>query len=382
MMSTREKETFLVAGGAGFIGVNFVKYLLAHRYARVLVLDALTYAGNASSLAEEMENGRIEFFKADIADYDTVESILRNERPQYIVNFAAETHVDRSVDNPRPFIDTNVVGAYTMLECARRMRDEEVRQGVVPSLKKFVQISTDEVYGDLSIDFDQPVCGRYGHESFIETTPLRPSSPYSASKTSADVLALSYYRTFGFPVVVTRCSNNYGPYQFPEKLIPLMINNLLENRELPVYGRGLNVRDWIYVDDHCRGVLAAALDGKPGEVYNFGGLSEKRNIDIVKLLIKMVAEAVGNNPEYRALAVAPDSITEELITYVGDRPGHDLRYAIDPTKAGRELGWKPEVSFEEGMAATVAWYLANRDWVKSIVEGSYRDYYKKMYSDR
>jgi dTDP-glucose 4,6-dehydratase len=382
MMSTREKETFLVAGGAGFIGVNFVKYLLAHRSARVLVLDALTYAGNASSLAEEMENGSIDFFRADIADYDAVESILRNERPQYIVNFAAETHVDRSVDDPRPFIDTNVVGAYTMLECARRMRDEEVRQGVVPSLKKFVQISTDEVYGDLSIDFDQPVCGRYGHESFKETTPLRPSSPYSASKTSADVLALSYYRTFGFPVVVTRCSNNYGPYQFPEKLIPLMINNLLENRELPVYGRGLNVRDWIYVDDHCRGVLAAALDGKPGEVYNFGGLSEKRNIDIVKLLIKMVAEAVGNNPEYRALAVAPDSITEELITYVGDRPGHDLRYAIDPTKAGRELGWKPEVSFEEGMAATVAWYLANRDWVKSIVEGSYRDYYKKMYSDR
>ncbi|MBJ2160802.1 MAG: dTDP-glucose 4,6-dehydratase [Muribaculaceae bacterium] len=381
-MSTREKETFLVAGGAGFIGVNFVKYLLAHRSARVLVLDALTYAGNASSLAEEMENGSIDFFRADIADYDAVESILRNERPQYIVNFAAETHVDRSVDDPRPFIDTNVVGAYTMLECARRMRDEEVRQGVVPSLKKFVQISTDEVYGDLSIDFDQPVCGRYGHESFKETTPLRPSSPYSASKTSADVLALSYYRTFGFPVVVTRCSNNYGPYQFPEKLIPLMINNLLENRELPVYGRGLNVRDWIYVDDHCRGVLAAALDGKPGEVYNFGGLSEKRNIDIVKLLIKMVAEAVGNNPEYRALAVAPDSITEELITYVGDRPGHDLRYAIDPAKARRELGWKPEVSFEEGMAATVAWYLANRDWVKSIVEGSYRDYYKKMYSDR
>lgn len=382
MMSTREKETFLVAGGAGFIGVNFVKYLLAHRSARVLVLDALTYAGNDSSLAEEMENGSIDFFRADIADYDAVESILRNERPQYIVNFAAETHVDRSVDDPRPFIDTNVVGAYTMLECARRMRDEEVRQGVVPSLKKFVQISTDEVYGDLSIDFDQPVCGRYGHESFKETTPLRPSSPYSASKTSADVLALSYYRTFGFPVVVTRCSNNYGPYQFPEKLIPLMINNLLENRELPVYGRGLNVRDWIYVDDHCRGVLAAALDGKPGEVYNFGGLSEKRNIDIVKLLIKMVAEAVGNNPEYRALAVAPDSITEELITYVGDRPGHDLRYAIDPAKARRELGWKPEVSFEEGMAATVAWYLANRDWVKSIVEGSYRDYYKKMYSDR
>jgi len=379
---SREKETFLVAGGAGFIGVNFVKYLLAHRSARVLVLDALTYAGNASSLAEEMENGSIDFFRADIADYDAVESILRNERPQYIVNFAAETHVDRSVDDPRPFIDTNVVGAYTMLECARRMRDEEVRQGVVPSLKKFVQISTDEVYGDLSIDFDQPVCGRYGHESFKETTPLRPSSPYSASKTSADVLALSYYRTFGFPVVVTRCSNNYGPYQFPEKLIPLMINNLLENRELPVYGRGLNVRDWIYVDDHCRGVLAAALDGKPGEVYNFGGLSEKRNIDIVKLLIKMVAEAVGNNPEYRALAVAPDSITEELITYVGDRPGHDLRYAIDPAKARRELGWKPEVSFEEGMAATVAWYLANRDWVKSIVEGSYRDYYKKMYSDR
>ncbi len=338
------------------------------------VVDALTYAGNRANLdgvvAPDM------FTVADIADGAAMDALIAGFDPHYVVNFAAESHVDRSVDNPAPFVSTNITGTQTLLEASR----QAMLKG--SALRKFVQISTDEVYGDLSIDFDQPVFGRYGHESFIETTPLRPSSPYSASKTSADVLALSYYRTFGFPVVVTRCSNNYGPYQFPEKLIPLMINNLLENRELPVYGRGLNVRDWIYVDDHCRGVLAAALDGKPGEVYNFGGLSEKRNIDIVKLLIKMVAEAVGNNPEYRALAAAPDSITEELITYVGDRPGHDLRYAIDPTKASRELGWKPEVSFEEGMAATVAWYLANRDWVKSIVEGSYRDYYKKMYSDR
>ena len=382
MMSTCEKETFLVAGGAGFIGVNFVKYLLAHRSARVLVLDALTYAGNASSLASEMENGSIEFFKADIADYDAVESILRNERPQYIVNFAAETHVDRSVDDPRPFIDTNVVGAYTILECARRMRDEEVRQGVVPSLKKFVQISTDEVYGDLEVAWDEPrvappVAGLgreallYGPDAFSEMSPLRPSSPYSASKASADLMAVAYQRSFGLPVVVTRCSNNYGPRQFPEKLIPLMINNMLGHRTLPVYGNGTNVRDWIHVDDHCRGVLAAAVDGLPGEVYNFGGYCEMRNIDLVRRLIAAVRDLTGD-----------PGVSEDLIRFVGDRPGHDRRYAIDATKSIARLGWLPQTGFDEGLEATVKWYLDNREWTENIVNGSYRDYYKKMYANR
>lgn len=366
------KETFLVAGGAGFIGVNFVKMLLEDDDRTVIVLDVLTYAGNVESLSEEIENGRIEFVRGDIADREVVDMILERFRPDYIVNFAAESHVDRSVTDPRPFVETNVLGTQSLLESTRRY----IAGG--GGLKKFVQISTDEVYGDLSIDFETPVydgessekLGRkvalYGREVFRVDSPMRPSSPYSASKAAADMMALAYYRTYGLPVVVTRCSNNYGPYQFPEKLIPLMLNNIIEGRRLPVYGRGLNVRDWIHVGDHCLGVLLAAEKGRPGEIYTFGGYNERRNIDLVYELI----DALGR-PEAR-----------ETIEFVGDRPGHDLRYAIDASKAMNELGWRPLHDFQSGLRSTVEWYLANRVWVKRIVDGAYRDYYEQMYSNR
>lgn len=370
-----ERKTWLVTGGAGFIGVNFAKMLAADRSARVVVLDALTYAGNLGSLQPELDGGSIEFVKGDIGCSETVDSVLAAFKPEYIVNFAAESHVDRSVDNPRPFVETNVLGTQTLLECARHYD----RDGV--HLEKFVQVSTDEVYGDLEIDFEIPVGDAaashlighpvklYGREVFTETSPIKPSSPYSASKAAADMMALAYHRTYGLPVVVTRCSNNYGPYQFPEKLIPLMINNILEHRPLPVYGTGANIRDWIYVADHCRGVKLAAQKGVPGEIYNFGGYSEVRNIDLVRRLADAVT---GNKP----------GVADGLIRFVKDRPGHDRRYAIDASKSVEELGWKPETSFDEGLAKTVEWYLANRSWTEQIVHGDYRDYYEKMYSNR
>lgn len=370
------EDTWLVAGGAGFIGVNFVKMLLAQKKGRVVVLDALTYAGNINSLRSEIEAGDIEFVKGDIGDETLVGSLLERVKPTYIVNFAAESHVDRSVDNPRPFLETNVLGTQTLLECARRYADAGNK------LKKFVQIGTDEVYGDLDTDIeageDRPdvaaVLGRpvkvYGSVTFSEDSAIRPSSPYSATKAASDMMALAYHRTYGLPVTVTRCSNNYGPYQFPEKLIPLMINNILEQRSLPVYGRGLNVRDWIYVDDHCRGVIAAAEDGECGRVYNFGGYCELRNIDLVNTLIHMVKDYTGGIDG------------SSLLSYVTDRPGHDRRYAIDASRSMTELGWRPEVKPEDGFAATVRWYLDNRAWVTDIVAGDYRDYYDKMYSNR
>lgn len=372
---TAERKTWLVTGGAGFIGVNFVKMLADDASARVVVLDALTYAGNLASLQSELDSGTIDFIKGDIGCSETVDSVLNVYKPSYIVNFAAESHVDRSVDNPRPFVETNVLGTQTLLECARRY----VQEG--GKLEKFVQVSTDEVYGDLEIDFEEAkedaaasaLIGRpvklYGHEVFAETSAIKPSSPYSASKAAADMMALAYRRTYGLPVVVTRCSNNYGPYQFPEKLIPLMINNIVEHRPLPVYGKGANIRDWIYVADHCRGVALAAEKGVPGQIYNFGGYSEVRNIDLVRRLVDAVT---GNKP----------GVAEELITFVKDRPGHDRRYAIDASKAVKELGWKPEVNFDEGLARTVEWYLANRNWTENIVGGEYRDYYDKMYTNR
>ncbi len=390
------KETFLVTGGAGFIGTNFVR-MLAEDDVRIVVLDILSYAGNLASIADLVDSGRIEFVRGDIGDEKLTGELLERLRPDYIVNFAAESHVDRSVDDPRPFVLSNVEGSQVLIESARRLRNKEISQGIEPSLKKFVQISTDEVYGDLDIDHPQGIKGSdelrralhrdedvvlYGSESFREASPLKPSSPYSATKTAADLMALAYFHTFGMPVVVTRCSNNYGPYQFPEKLIPLMLNNMLENKALPVYGRGLNVRDWIHVDDHCRGVLLAAREGRPGQVYNLGGYCERRNIDIVHELINICAEEITSEPRYKAFAVNPDAINDSLITYVGDRPGHDRRYAIDAHKAMEEFGWYPEISFCDGIRQTVRWYLDNRKWVEDIVKGDYRDYYEKMYSGR
>ncbi|MCH5221847.1 MAG: dTDP-glucose 4,6-dehydratase [Muribaculaceae bacterium] len=381
-------NTFLVTGGAGFIGTNFVKFLLNEdAEAKVIVLDALTYCGNIKSLSAEIESHKIEFVKGDIIDRQLVATLLERYTPAYIVNFAAETHVDRSLDDSRPFVRTNVEGTLNLLDCATAQRRAQLENGKESTLRKFVQISTDEVYGQLEIDCPEgaplsadtlsKLCREdagvtYGSSAFTETMPLCASSPYSASKASADLLALAYCRSFGLPVAITRCSNNYGPYQYPEKLIPLMINNILLRKPLPVYGRGLNVRDWIYAEDHARGVYAVATAGRVGQVYNLGGYSERRNIDVVKKLINIVASQVDDNA----------GIDESLISYVGDRPGHDMRYAIDASKAIDELGWRPLTSFDDGLKATVAWYLANRQWLNDIVSGDYLSYYDKMYSNR
>jgi len=364
---------FLVTGGAGFIGSAFVD-MLVRAGADVHVVDALTYAGNRANLDGVVAPDK--FTVADIADRAAMDALIAGFDPHYVVNFAAESHVDRSVDDPAPFVSTNITGTQTLLEASR----QAMLKGA--ALRKFVQISTDEVYGDLEVAWDEPrvappVAGLgreallYGPDAFSEVSPLRPSSPYSASKASADLMAVAYQRSFGLPVVVTRCSNNYGPRQFPEKLIPLMINNMLGHRTLPVYGNGTNVRDWIHVDDHCRGVLAAAVDGLPGEVYNFGGYCEMRNIDLVRRLIAAVRDLTGD-----------PGVSEDLIRFVGDRPGHDRRYAIDATKSIARLGWLPQTGFDEGLEATVKWYLDNREWTENIVNGSYRDYYKKMYANR
>lgn len=390
------EPTILVTGGAGFIGVNYVKALVSASPApRVVVLDALTYAGCLASLSDETASGTVVFVRGDIADSGLVASLLRRERPAYIVNFAAESHVDRSIADPRPFIDTNIVGTQNLLEQARRWRDGQIAAGDEPTLKRFVQISTDEVYGHLAIDRPEGFrlsaelgrsLGRaeaplaYGTESFSESTPLNPSSPYSASKASADMIALAYARTFAMPVCVTRCSNNYGPYQFPEKLIPLVINNILEGRAIPVYGAGENVRDWLHVDDHVRAIEAVRLGGADGEVYNIGGFNERRNIDIVRRLIDTVRRLVESDARYRELAaISPEKMDYNLISHVADRAAHDLRYAIDSSKLMERTGWRPEVDFDNGLERTVRWYLDKRGWVKDITDGDYRDYYRRMY---
>ena len=390
------EPTILVTGGAGFIGVNYVKALVSASPApRVVVLDALTYAGCLASLSDEIASGTVVFVRGDIADSGLVASLLRRERPAYIVNFAAESHVDRSIADPRPFIDTNIVGTQNLLEQARRWRDGQIAAGDEPTLKRFVQISTDEVYGHLAIDRPEGFrlsaelgrsLGRaeaplaYGTESFSESTPLNPSSPYSASKASADMIALAYARTFAMPVCVTRCSNNYGPYQFPEKLIPLVINNILEGRAIPVYGAGENVRDWLHVDDHVRAIEAVRLGGADGEVYNIGGFNERRNIDIVRRLIDTVRRLVESDARYRELAaISPEKMDYNLISHVADRAAHDLRYAIDSSKLMERTGWRPEVDFDNGLERTVRWYLDNPGWVKDITDGDYRDYYRRMY---
>lgn len=329
----------LVTGGAGFIGANHVRWLLANTGDRVINLDALTYAGNLENLAGLEDHPRYRFVRGDIGDRELVRSLLAGESVEAIVNFAAESHVDRSLDAPRLFLETNVLGTQTLLAAAREA-----------GVARFLQVSTDEVYGSLGAE------GR-----FTEATPLAPNSPYAASKAAADLICRAYHHTFGFPVVITRCSNNYGPYQFPEKLIPLMIANALEGRPLPVYGDGLNVRDWLFVADHCAALDLVLRGGRPGEVYNVGGDNELPNLELVRTLLRLL-----DRPE-------------SLISFVADRPGHDRRYAIDAAKIRRELGWAPAHRFADGLAATVRWYLDNRAWWEKIRSGAYRDYYATLY---
>lgn len=336
----------LVTGAAGFIGSNFVFHMLdAHPNYDVVGLDLLTYAGNLETLAPAMDNPLFKFVKADITDKDAIEKLFEEEKFDVVVNFAAESHVDRSIEDPGIFLRTNILGTQVLMDAA-------LKYGV----KRFHQVGTDEVYGDLPLDRPDLF--------FVESMPLTASSPYSASKASADLLAMAYHRTYGLPLTISRCSNNYGPYQFPEKLIPLMIANALADKALPVYGEGLNVRDWLYVEDHCKAIDLILHKGKDGEVYNIGGHNEKANIEVVKIILGELGKP------------------ESLITYVTDRKGHDQRYAIDPTKINKELGWLPETKFEDGIKKTIKWYLDNEDWWKNIISGEYQNYYEKMYGNR
>ncbi len=336
----------IVTGGAGFIGGNFVHYMLnKYNDYKIICLDALTYAGNMETLEPVKDNPNFKFYKADIADRDAVYEIFEKEKPDIIVNFAAESHVDRSIDNPGIFLQTNVIGTGVLMDACRKY-----------GITRYHQVSTDEVYGDLPLDRPDLF--------FTETTPLHTSSPYSASKASADLLVQAYHRTFKLPVTISRCSNNYGPYHFPEKLIPLMIANALADKELPVYGKGENVRDWLYVEDHCSAIDLIIHKGRVGEVYNIGGHNEKTNLEVVKIILKELGKS------------------EDLIRYVTDRPGHDMRYAIDPTKIHNELGWLPATKFEDGIKKTIKWYLDNKEWWQHIINGEYKDYYEKHYSQK
>ncbi|WP_079514324.1 MULTISPECIES: dTDP-glucose 4,6-dehydratase [Rossellomorea] len=348
-------KTYLVTGGAGFIGSNFVLYMLKKYDAIKLInIDSLTYAGNLENLKEVEGHPNYTFVQTDIRDEKKISELFENNDIDYVVNFAAESHVDRSIENPSVFVETNVNGTLNLLNVAKKywtIGEDQYKPG-----KKYIQVSTDEVYGSL---------GDTGY--FTESTPLDPHSPYSASKASGDLMVKAYADTYKFPVNITRCSNNYGPYQFPEKLIPLVINNCLNKESLPVYGDGLNIRDWLYVEDHCKAIDMVINDGEQGEVYNIGGHNERTNIDIIKTIIKHLNEKVDA------------SITEDLITYVKDRKGHDRRYGIDPQKISDELGWLPDTAFEEGIIKTIDWYLENREWTQNITSGEYKDYYTNMY---
>ena len=338
--------TIIVTGGAGFIGSNFIFYWMKkYPNDRVVCVDKLTYAGNLSTLKPVMDSLHFRFAKIDICDAIAIDKVFGEEQPNMVVNFAAESHVDRSIENPQVFLETNIIGTSVLMDACRKY-----------NVKRFHQVSTDEVYGDLPLDRPDLF--------FYEDTPLHTSSPYSSSKAAADLLVMAYYRTYGLPVTISRCSNNYGPYQFPEKLIPLMIANCLANKPLPVYGEGINVRDWLYVEDHCKAIDLIVHNGKPGEVYNIGGHNEMRNIDIVKLILKELGK------------------DESLITFVKDRKGHDQRYAIDPTKIHNELGWLPETKFSDGIKKTIKWYLDNKEWWESIISGEYQEYYERMYKGR
>ena len=401
-------KTYLVTGAAGFIGANFLKHILkkyeGKEDIRVIVVDCLTYAGNLGTIKEELKDGRVKFEKVDIRDRKEIGRIFSENNVDFVVNFAAESHVDRSIENPQIFLETNILGTQNLLENAKKAwtvgKDENgypvYRKGV-----RYLQVSTDEVYGSLSKDYDEAielviedeevkkvVKGRedlktYGEKFFTEGTPLDPRSPYSASKTGADHIVIAYGETYKLPINITRCSNNYGPYHFPEKLIPLMIKNVLEGKKLPVYGKGENVRDWLYVEDHCKGIDIVVNSGKIGEVYNIGGFNEEQNINIVKLIIDIIREELEASEEYRkVLRTDIKNINYDLITYVQDRLGHDMRYAIDPSKIARELGWYPETDFKTGIRKTVRWYLENQQWVNEVISGDYQKYYDEMYGGK
>jgi len=377
--------TYLITGGAGFIGSNFVKHMLAtHPQVNLIILDALTYAGNLGTLSQELKDPRVSFVRGDICDKDVAEKIFTEHTIDYVVNFAAESHVDRSIENPQLFLQVNILGTQNLLDAAKKFwttgKDENNypiwREGV-----KYLQVSTDEVYGSL------------GDEGFFtETTPLAPRSPYSAAKAGGDLIVQAYGETYRMPVNITRCSNNYGPYHFPEKLIPLIIRNILEGKQLPVYGDGSNVRDWLYVEDHCKAIDAVLHRGRLDEVYNVGGHNEKKNIDIVKLVIKTIHDIMDKEPEYREVLKKKDRaadgiidiswINNDLISFVKDRQGHDHRYAIDPAKISTELGWLPETTFDKGIVSTIYWYLDNQEWVEEVTSGDYMKYYEQMYGNR
>ncbi len=398
-------KKYLVTGAAGFIGANFVKYMLSkYENIYIVILDKLTYAGNLGTIKNEIKDSRVEFVLGDICDKEKVTEIFVEHDIDYVVNFAAESHVDRSITNPQLFLETNILGTQNMLECAKQAWTTGKDSKGYPTYKvgkKYLQVSTDEVYGSLTKDFDSPepltitdeevkkvVKGRenlktYGKEFFTEETPLDPRSPYSASKTGADLIVRAYSETYKMPINITRCSNNYGPYHFPEKLIPLIIKNILEGKKLPVYGKGENVRDWLYVEDHAKAIDMVLNSGREGEVYNIGGFNEETNINIVKLTIDTIARLMQEEPSYRsALKVPVEMINYDLITYVGDRLGHDMRYAIDPSKTARELGWYPETPFTEGIEKTIRWNLENQAWVEEVASGDYQKYYEQMYKDR
>ena len=381
-------KTYLVTGAAGFIGANFIKYLLYKKYKdediKIIVLDLLTYAGNLGTIKDDIDNKRCFFVRGDIRDRELADKLFAENDIDYVVNFAAESHVDRSIEDPQLFLSVNILGTQNLLDAARKAwvtGKDEAGYPTWKAGKRFHQVATDEVYGSL---------GPEGY--FTEETPLCPHSPYSASKTSADLFVMAYHDTYHMPVTITRCSNNYGPYHFPEKLIPLIINNILEGKKLPVYGKGENVRDWLYVEDHCKAIDLVVREGRDGQVYNVGGHNEMKNIDIVKLTIKTIHDMMEKEPELRKVLkkqeldenseIRIDWINNDLITFVADRLGHDQRYAIDPTKIKNELGWYPETKFADGIVKTIRWNLEHQDWIKEVTSGDYQKYYEQMYGNR
>ena len=381
-------KTYLVTGGAGFIGANYVKYLLNKKYKnediKIIVLDLLTYAGNLGTIKNDIDNKRCIFIRGDIGDKQLVEDIFKTHNIDYVVNFAAESHVDRSIENPQLFLQTNILGTQNLLEAAKQAWVEGKDGQGYPlwkSEKRFHQVSTDEVYGSLGME-----------GFFTEDTPLCPHSPYSASKASADFIVMAYHDTYHAPCSITRCSNNYGPYHFPEKLIPLIINNILSGKQLPVYGKGENVRDWLYVEDHCKAIDLVVREGKEGTVYNVGGHNEMTNIEIVKLTIQTIHAMMKEDKALRNVLkkqvknedgeISIDWINNDLISFVADRLGHDQRYAINPSKIKEELGWFPETKFTDGIVRTIEWNLKNQQWIEEVTSGEYQKYYEEMYRNR